>query len=60
MLLTTDQVMQEFSITKVTAIHIFASKGSPAFKVGDGRGHWRVDRDKLELFLIKRSEEYKG
>ena len=60
MILCTEQVMERLSISKPTAIELFASKGSPAFKVGAGRGHWRVDIDKLENFLIKRSEEFKG
>ena len=60
MILSTEEVMEKLSISKPTAIHLFASKGFPAFKVGSGRGHWRVDIDKLELFLQKQSEQYKG
>jgi hypothetical protein len=52
--------MERLSISKPTAIGMFMSKGSPAFKVGGGRGHWRVDIDKLELFLQKKVEKYKG
>lgn len=60
MILTTEQVMERYSIARSTAMEIFATKGSPAFKIGTGRGHWRVDDKKLEEFLLKRSEEYKG
>ena len=60
MILTTEQVMEKLSITKQTVIKMFASHNSPAFKVGDGRGHWRVDESKFEQFLIKRSEQFKG
>lgn len=60
MILTTEQVVEKYSISKPTVLKIFASNGSPAFKVGEGRGHWRVDENKLEQFLLKRSEDYKG
>jgi hypothetical protein len=60
MILTLEQVVDKYSISRPTALKLFASHGSPAFKIGEGRGHWRVDENKLEQFLIKRSEEFKG
>lgn len=60
MILTTEQVKERYGIARSTVMEIFATKGSPAFKIGTGRGHWRVDSNKLEDFLLKRSEEYKG
>lgn len=59
-MLTTEEIMQRFNISKPTAIQLFRTKGSPAFKVGTGRGHWRVDPVKFEQFLIKKSEDQKG
>lgn len=60
MILTTEQTMKAFGIARSTTMEIFATKGSPAFKIGTGRGHWRVDEKKFEDFLLKRSGEYKG
>ena len=51
MILTTEQVMERYSIARSTTMEIFATKGSPAFKIGTGRGHWRVDEKKFEDFL---------
>jgi hypothetical protein len=59
-ILTTEQVMEKYAIARSTTMELFATKGSPAFKIGTGRGHWRVDDKKFEEFLLKRSEEYKG
>lgn len=58
--LTTEQVMEKYSIARSTTMEIFASKGSPAFKIGTGRGHWRVNEEDFKKFLIKQSEGFKG
>jgi excisionase family DNA binding protein len=59
--LTTAQVMERFQIKSVdTAMELFRRKGSPAYKVGTGRGHWRVDEDDFKKYLQKESEKYKG
>lgn len=58
--LTTEQVMEKYSIARSTTMEIFASKGSPAFKIGAGRGHWRVNEEDFKKFLIKQSEGFKG
>lgn len=59
-ILSTEDVMKTFSISKPTVLQLFAMKGSPAFKVGTGRGHWRVEEDKFVAFLQKQSEKCKS
>jgi hypothetical protein len=59
-LMDINEVVEYFKIAKPTALRLFATKGSPAFKIGGGRGHWRVDSEKLEKFLMKQSERDKG
>lgn len=59
--LTTEQAMERFQIKSITTItELFKKKGSPAYKVGIGRGHWRVDEEDFKKFLQKESEQYKG
>lgn len=58
--LTTEEVMERFSISRSTANQLFTLKGSPAFKIGEGRGHWRVNEEDFKKFLIKQSEGFKG
>jgi excisionase family DNA binding protein len=58
--LTTEQVMNRFNISLRTAMEMFSKKGSPAYKIGKGRGHWRVDEEDFKKFLQKESEKYKG
>lgn len=59
--LTTEQAMERFQIKSITTItELFKKKGSPAYKVGAGRGHWRVDEEDFKKFLQKESEQYKG
>lgn len=52
--------MEYLDASKPTVLQLFATKGSPAYKIGKGRGHWRVNSEKLECFLIKKSEKWKG
>lgn len=59
-IMNVSQTMEHFNISKPTVLQLFATKGSPAFKIGKGRGHWRVDSEKLQQFLIKKSEGWKG
>ncbi len=59
--LTTEQVMERFQIKSIdTAMELFRRKGSPAYKVGKGRGHWRVDEDDFKKYLQQEAEKYKG
>lgn len=56
--LGTYEVMERFNIgSTTTVLQLFKSHGSPAFKIGKD---WRVDPDKFEEFLIKKSEQFKG
>ena len=59
-ILTTEQTMKYFGISRPTVIQLFSMKGSPAFKTGNGKGHWRVDAEKFEKFMIKKTEYYKS
>jgi len=59
-IMNVNETMKYFNISKPTTLQLFATKGSPAFKIGGGRGHWRVDSEKLQQFLIKKSEKDKG
>ena len=59
--LTTEQVMERFSIgSDKTVLELFRKKGSPAYKIGTGRGHWRVDEEDFKSFLQKESEKDKS
>lgn len=59
--LTTEEVMERFQINSMTTVLImFKMKGSPAYRIGGGRGHWRVDEEDFKKFLQKLSEQYKG
>lgn len=60
MILDTQQTMKRFNVSRPTVIQLFSLKGSPAFKIGNGKGHWRVDADKFEQFLIKKTETFKS
>lgn len=59
--LTTEQVMERFSIgSDKTVLELFRKKGSPAYKIGTGRGHWRVDEEDFKLYLQKETEKDKS
>lgn len=59
--LTTEQTMERFGIgSDKTVLELFRKKGSPAYKIGTGRGHWRVDEEDFKAFLIKESEKDKS
>lgn len=56
--LTTKEVMERFRIASpTTVLHLFRSKGSPAYKAGKS---WMVDEKDFKKFLLKQSEHYKG
>lgn len=59
--LTTAQAMERFQVNSITTMtELFKKKGSPAYKIGTGRGHWRVDEEDFKKYLQKESEKYKG
>ena len=59
--LTTEQTMERFGIgSDKTVLELFRKKGSPAYKIGTGRGHWRVDEEDFKKFLLKESEKDKS
>jgi hypothetical protein len=56
--LSTQEVMARFGIkSTTTALQLFKTNGSPAYKVGK---NWMVDEDDFKSFLQKQSEKYKG
>lgn len=59
--LTTTQVMERFNIgSDKTVLELFRKKGSPAYKIGTGRGHWRVDEDDFKKYLQRECEKDKS
>lgn len=59
--LNTEQVMKRFNIgSNKTVLELFRKKGSPAYKIGTGRGHWRTDEEDFKVFLLKESENDKS
>ena len=56
--LNTVQTMERFGIkSPTTALQLFKTKGSPAYKAGKG---WMVDEEDFKKFLLSQSEQYKG
>lgn len=61
--LSTKQMAERYNMSTQKVEEIFKKKGSPAFKIGDGKfSQWRCMADKFELFLIKETvqNKYKG
>lgn len=56
--LTTEQTMERFQINSKSAMmEMFKKKGSPAYKIGAKRGHWRVDEEDFKSFLQRETEK---
>jgi len=56
--LTTRETMVRFGIkSPTTVLQLFATKGSPAWKVSRG---WMVDEEDFKKFLQKESDKYKS
>jgi|GEM_PF-6220563 len=57
-ILNKQETMEYFDIkSPTTALQLFRTKGSPAFKVGK---NWRIDREEFKEFLKEQSEKFKG
>lgn len=55
------ELASAFNISELQANTLCRCKGSPAFKIGEGKSsNWMCFPDKFEAFLQKKSEQWKG
>ena len=55
-LLTLDEVADELALSTSQVYALVRHRDLPAVKLG-GRGHWRVDRQRLERWLDERHDD---
>lgn len=51
--MTLDQVAEELNISQWQATALLRRKDIRAFKMGAGRGQWRIERSKLEEYIAR-------